>query len=144
MGERWWRRRRRFDPWLGDLSEEGDRMERIMDNMIRQAFVSPAEREKARRHYVQINEECEPLIDLFVDETNVVIVAELRGVDRDTIEVDAKEDKVAISVDSPRNKFYRELPLPARVEPKSSIASYRNGVLEVRLNKIVERRLFIR
>ena len=115
-----------------------------MDDMMRQAFGSPVEREKARRHYVQINEEYEPLVDLFVDEANVVIVAELPGIDKESIEVDATENKVAISVDSPRNKFCRELSLPARVDPKSSIASYRNGVLEVRLKKIVERRIFIR
>lgn len=144
MSERWWRRRRRLDPWFGDVFEEADKMERIMDDMMRQAFGSPVEREKARRHYVQINEEYEPLVDLFVDEANVVIVAELPGIDKESIEVDATENKVAISVDSPRNKFCRELSLPARVDPKSSIASYRNGVLEVRLKKIVERRIFIR
>jgi HSP20 family molecular chaperone IbpA len=144
LSERWWRRRRRLDPWFGDVFEDADKMERMMDSMIRQAFGSPVEREKARRRYVQINEEYEPLVDLFVDETNVVIVAELPGMDKESIEVDATEDKVAITVDSPRNKFCRELPLPARVDPKSSVASYRNGVLEVRLKKIVERRLFIR
>lgn len=144
MSERWWRRRRRLDPWFGDVFEEADKMEKMMDSMIRQAFGSPVEREKARRHYVQINEEYEPLVDLFVDEANVVIVAELPGIDKESIEVDATEDRVAISVDSPRNKFHRELPLPARVDPKSSVASYRNGVLEVHLKKIVERGLFIR
>jgi len=144
LSERWWRRRRRLDPWFGDVFEEADKMERIMDDMMRQAFGSPVEREKARRHYVQINEEYEPLVDLFVDEANVVIVAELPGIDKESIEVDATENKVAISVDSPRTKFCRELSLPARVDPKSSIASYRNGVLEVRLKKIIERRIFIR
>ena len=144
MSERWWRRRRQLDPWFGDVFEEADKMEKMMDSMIRQAFGSPAEREKARRHYVQINEEYEPLVDLFVDEANVVIFAELPGIDKESIEIDATEDRVTISVDSPTNKFHRELPLPAKVDPKSSIASYRNGVLEVRLKKIVERRLFIR
>lgn len=140
MSERWWRRRRRLDPWFGDVFEETDRM----DNIMRQAFGSPAEREKARRRYVQINEEYEPLVDLFVDEANVIIVAELPGIEKESIEVDATEDKVAISADSPMSKFYRELILPARVDPNSSIASYRNGVLEVRLKKIVERQFLTR
>jgi HSP20 family molecular chaperone IbpA len=139
LSERWWRRRRRLDPWFGEVFEETDRM----DNIMRQAFGSPAEREKARRRYVQINEEYEPLIDLFVDEANVIIVAELPGIERESIEVDATEDKVAISVDSPMSKLHRELILPARVDPNSSIASYRNGVLEVRL-KIVERQFLPR
>jgi HSP20 family molecular chaperone IbpA len=144
LSERWWRRRRRLDPWFGYAFEEADKMERIMGNMIRQAFGSPAEREKARRRYVQINEEYEPLVDLFVDEANVVIVAELPGIDKESIEVDTTEDKVTISVDSLKSKFFRELTLPARIDPRSSIASYKNGVLEVHLKKIADRRLFIK
>jgi len=157
LSGRWWRRRRRFDTWFGDVFEEADKMEKMMDNMIHQAFGSPAEREKARRRYIhqfgdfpsthsggsQINEEYEPLIDLFVDETSVVIVAELPGIDKKSIEVDATEDKVTISVDSPRREYYRELNLPTKVDPKSSVASYKNGVLEVRL-KIVGERLLIK
>ena len=159
MSERWWRRRKRLDPWFGDVFEEADKMERIMDNMIRQAFGSPAEREKARRRYVhqfgdfrhptqsdssQVGEECEPLIDLFLDETSVVVVAELPGIDKESIEVDATEDKMTISVNSARHKYYRDLNLPAKVDPKSSAASFKNGVLEVRLKKIVEPGPFIR
>jgi len=138
LSERWWRRRRRLDPRFGDVFDEADKMERITNNMISQTFGSPEEREKARRRYVQISEEYEPLVDVFVDESSVVIVTELFGVDKESIEVDATENTVAISADSPRNKFHRELPLPSRVDPKSSIASYRNGVLEVRLKRIVE------
>ena len=155
MSERWWRRRRRFNPWFGEFFDETDRMERMMDNMMRQAFGSPAEREKARRRYAyqfgdshlarsggsQISEEYEPLVDMFADGTTVVIVAELHGIDKDTIEVNATEDKVTISVDSNKRRYYRELNLPAKVDPKSSTASYKNGVLEVRLKRLVGERL---
>jgi len=158
LSERWWRRRRRFSPWFGDFFEDADKMEKMMDSMIGQSFGSHAEREKARRRYVyqfgdfrpnhssdsQVNEEYEPLIDVFVDETSVVVVAELRGIDKESIEVDATEDKVTISVDSFKRKYYRELNLPARVDPKSSATSYKNGVLEVRLKKLVDERLFIK
>lgn len=157
LSERWWRRRRRFDPWFRDFFEEADEMERIMFNMIRQAFGTPAEREKARRRYVQqfggfhsthsggsqISEEHEPLVDVFVQDTEVVIAAELHGINKDAIEVDATEDKVTISVDSTKRKYFRELNLPAKVDPKSSTASYKNGVLEVHL-KIVGERLLIK
>lgn len=158
MSKRWWRRRKRFDPWFGDFFEEADNLERIMDKMIRQAFGTPAEKQKARRRYVhqfgdfhsthstgsQVSEEYEPLVDLFEYETNVVIVAELPGFDKQSIEVDATEDKVTISVDSPKRKYYRELNLPARVDPKSSTVSYKNGVLQVRLQKLIGERLLIK
>jgi hypothetical protein len=29
LGERWWRRKRRFDPWFGDSFEETGKTERI-------------------------------------------------------------------------------------------------------------------
>jgi len=158
LSERRWRRKRRFDPWFGDFFDEADRIERIMDDMIRQAFGSPAEKEKARRHYVyqfgdfhpahshgsQITAEYEPLVDVFIEETSVAVIAELPGVAKDSIEVHATEDKVTISVDSSRRKYYKELNLPAKVDPKSSAASYKNGVLEVRLKKLVGERLLIK
>jgi len=158
LSERWWRRRRRFDPWSGDFFEEADKMEKIMDDMIRQAFGSPAEREKARRSYAhqfgdfhslrsggsQIRVEYEPLVDVFVEETRVVIVAELPGVSKDYIEVNATEEAVTICVDSPQRRYHRELNLPVKVDPKSSAASYKNGVLEVRLKKLVDERLLIK
>jgi len=152
LSERWWRRKRSFETWFGDFFEESDRMEKMMDNMIRQALVSSVEREKARRYYAhqfgvfssthsggsQASEQYEQLIDLLTDETSVIIVAELRGIDKESIKVDATEEKVTISVVSPKRKYYRELNLPASVDPKSSAASYKNGVLEVRLKKLVD------
>ena len=144
MTERWWRRRRRLDPWLRDVFEETDKRDRVIDNMLRQAFGSPAEREKARRRYAQIKCEYEPLVDLFIDGVNVILVAELPGVEKESIHVDATEDKLAISADSSTGDFFRELILPTRVDPNSSVASYKNGVLEVRLKKIVEREFLIR
>jgi len=158
LSERWWRRRKRFDPWFGDFLDEADKMDEMMDNMIRRAFGSPGERDKARRRYAhqfgdthsagqsnsQISEEFEPLVDVFVDETSVLIFAELPGIGKDILEVNATEDRVTISVDSPNRRYYRELNLPAKVDPKSSTASYKNGVLEVRLKKLVDERLLIK
>ena len=158
MGERRWRRRKRFDNWFGDFFQEADKMERLMDNMIRQAFGSVAEREKARRRYVyqfgdfpsarssgsQINEEYEPLVDVFLKDASVMVIAELRGVDKDSIQIYVTEDKLTISVDSPQRKYYKELHLPARVDPESSATSYKNGVLAVHLKKLVGERLLIK
>lgn len=150
MSERWWRRKRRFAPWFGESFEGTGKTERILDDMIRQAFGSPEEREKARRYYVyqfgnvnsthsggsQIGKHA-PLVDVLSEETNVVVVAELPGVNKNQIEIHASEDKIEISVGSPRWKYYNKLNLPAKVDPKSSATSYKNGVLEIRLKKLV-------
>jgi len=157
LGERWWRRKRRFDPWFGDSFEETDKTERILDDMIHQAFGSPEEREKARSYYVyqfgNLNsthsggsqiDKYDPLVDVLSEETNVIVVAELPGVDKDQIEVHASEDKIEISVGSSRWKYYNKLNLPAKVDPKSSATSYKNGVLEIRLKKLVGKSFLIK
>jgi HSP20 family protein len=158
LSERWWRRRRRLDREFGYFFEETDKVEKMMDDMIRRALGNEMEREKARRRYSsqfadrqvndlkrsQINGEDEPLVDVFIDETCVVVVAELPGMGKESIEVDATENRVTISVDSSSRRYLKELALPARVDPKSSTASYKNGVLEVRLKKVADESLLIK
>jgi len=65
-----------------------------------------------------------------------VVVAELPGVEKEDIELNATEKELIISVDTERRKYYKCLELPAEVDPKSAKASYRNGILEVRLKKV--------
>ena len=155
MGEHWWRRRKRFDLWFGDIFEKTDKIEKTMDEMIRQTFGSPAEKAKARRHYVhqfgnpnsihsgssQVGK-FDPLVDVFSEKTSIAIVAELPGVARDQIEIHVSQGKVEISAGSPKWKYHKELKLPAKVDPKSSVASCKNGVLEIRLRKL--RKPFLR
>jgi len=138
-----------------------------MDEMMRRSFETPSKGEKFRRPYVygfsmsigpdgkpvirefgnvqesqrgpKIREEREPLVDVMEEDKDVVIVAELPGVEKDDISLHATEDRLTISVETPERKYHKELTLPARVDPKSAQASYKNGVLEVRLKKLVER-----
>ncbi|MMZ61831.1 Hsp20/alpha crystallin family protein [compost metagenome] len=63
------------------------------------------------------------------------MVAELPGVDKDKIKVRTTEDKVIIKAEGEK-KYYKEVELPAKVDPKSAKASYRNGVLEVKLKRL--------
>ena len=85
----------------------------------------------------EIRDEREPLVDIMEEDADVVVVAELPGVERDDIELHMTRDELVISVDAPKRRFHKELRLPARVEPDSAQNSYKNGVLEVRLKKIL-------
>jgi HSP20 family protein len=164
LSERWWRRKKR--PWF-DVYDEFDRFERMMDDMTRRAFVTPSQRENFRRPYVygfsmsvgpdgkpvirkfgnvqpshggpRIREEREPLVDVMDDDKDVIILAELPGVEKNDINIQATESYLTISVDAAERKYHKELILPATVDPKSSKASYKNGVLEVRLKKLAEK-----
>lgn len=83
----------------------------------------------------EIKEEIEPLVDVIEHDDEIWVVAELPGVDKDKIKVRAAEDRVIIKAEGER-KYYKTVELPARVDPKSAKASYRNGVLEVKLKKL--------
>ncbi len=81
-----------------------------------------------------ISEEAEPLVDVIEHDDEVIVVAELPGVDKEKIKVRATEDKLIINAENHR-KYHKVVELPAKVDPNSAKASYRNGVLEVKLKK---------
>lgn len=85
-----------------------------------------------------ISEEREPLVDVFEHEDNITIVAELPGVEKDKIKLEVSDDKrkLIIRASDTNRKYYKEVELPAEVDPKSAKATYKNGVLEVVLKKI--------
>jgi HSP20 family protein len=170
LSEPWWRRKRDQDkrryPWF-DVFEEFDKLEDMMNEMMKNAFGEPSESLRTFRPYVygfsmsvgpdgkpvirefgnvqknrygpKIKEEREPLVDILEEDRHVVIVAELPGVEKEEINLNATENALTISVNTARRKYHKELILPAKVDPRSAQASYKNGVLEVRMTKIVEK-----
>ncbi len=84
-----------------------------------------------------ISEEREPLVDVFEEGDEVVVIAELPGVNKEKIKCRVSEDrkKLYIKASNEYHKYYKEVELPVPVEPGSAKASYKNGVLEVRLKK---------
>ncbi|MCY0868006.1 MAG: Hsp20/alpha crystallin family protein [Desulfurococcus sp.] len=84
-----------------------------------------------------ITEEREPLIDVFESKDEITVIAEIPGVDKDKIDVKVLEDgsTLVISASDTNRRYYKEVELPARVDPSSAKASYKNGVLEVKLKK---------
>jgi len=85
---------------------------------------------------LEVKEEREPLVDTVVEDDIVKVVAELPGVEKSDIKLECTENSLVISVDTERRKYRKELNLPVEVDPSSSKASYKNGVLEVALNRV--------
>lgn len=153
MSDHWWKRKKRLYRWIDDSNNEPVRADRAIDNVIREVFDSHADAEKARRQYVsqfggfrlpsssgsQVSETYEPLLDTFENEEAVIVVAELPSVDKNDITIRSTEDRLTISVDALEFKYDKQLVLPVKVDPKSSVASYKNRVLEVHLKKRVGR-----
>jgi HSP20 family protein len=84
---------------------------------------------------INIKEEREPLIDIIPSNGEIRIIAELPGVDKKDIKLHGTERNLTISVDMPQRKYYKEVELPSKVDPKEAKSSYKNGVLEVTLKK---------
>lgn len=81
-----------------------------------------------------VGEVREPLVDIFDEKDEIIVVAELPGVEEKDIKSEVKEDKIKISAEAKDRKYFKELELPAKVEEKFS-SSYKNGVLELKLKK---------
>jgi HSP20 family protein len=81
----------------------------------------------------------EPLVDVIEGEKVIQVVAELPGVDKSDIKLDASDRTLKISVDAEKRKYRKEIDLPARVDPDSAKATYKNGILEVILDKVEKR-----
>lgn len=79
----------------------------------------------------QIQDKREPLVDLVTSAKDIRVIAELPGVQKEDIEVKIGEKSLTISVDRVDRRYFKELELPAEVEPNGAKSSYNNGILEL-------------
>lgn len=82
-----------------------------------------------------VEEEREPITDVFEEEEEVRVYAEMPGVDAEDIKLDLKGDILDISAQTGDRKYNKEVLLPAKVKPETLTSSYKNGILEVRMKK---------
>lgn len=97
-----------------------------------------------------------PDVDIFEDNNEVVLKAELPGVSKEDLEVDVTEDAVTISGEKKKEEkvekkdyyrfersfgsFSRSFSLPAGVQSSDAKASFKDGVLEIKVPKKEEAR----
>lgn len=77
----------------------------------------------------------EPLIDIFDEGDEVVVVAEVPGVQESDIHLELTGDVLVLSATGPKRKYEKEILLPAAVDPATRQQSYQNGYLELRFKK---------
>lgn len=78
-----------------------------------------------------ISEEREPLTDIIEGEEEIAITIELPGVEKDDIDLNVTESNLEINVENPKRKYRKLIDLPCDVIPKTSKASYKNGILDI-------------
>ncbi|HEX08357.1 MAG TPA: Hsp20/alpha crystallin family protein [Thermoplasmatales archaeon] len=79
----------------------------------------------------QISEEREPLTDIIEGDDDVAVTVELPGVEKEDIDLNVTKDTLEIKVDTPRRKYHKIVDLPCDVVPKTTKATYKNGVLDI-------------
>jgi len=84
---------------------------------------------------LDVKEDREPLVDTIVNPDTVKVVAELPGVEKPDIALECDGQKLTLKVDTDKRRYYKELELPVEVDPDTSKASYKNGVLELLLTR---------
>jgi HSP20 family protein len=84
---------------------------------------------------LDVKEEREPLVDAMVQSDTVKVVAELPGVEKSDIALECDGRNLVLKVDTDKRRYYKSLELPVEVDPDTSKASYKNGVLELVLTR---------
>jgi HSP20 family protein len=84
---------------------------------------------------LDVKDEREPLVDTIVQDNTVKVVAELPGVEKNDISLECDGRNLTLKVSNDRRRYYKNLELPVEVDPDTSKASYKNGVLELLLTR---------
>ena len=77
----------------------------------------------------------EPLVDIFDEGQEIVLVAELPGVSEEEICVEVRDDVLSLQTTGQR-KYEKETLLSSAVDVKSLEKTFKNGILELRLKRV--------
>lgn len=83
-----------------------------------------------------VEEEREPLTDVFDEKDEVLVISEIPGVNGEGITLDLKGDILEITAVGKNRKYCKEVLLPVRAKKEDLSYAYKNGILEVRIKKI--------
>jgi HSP20 family protein len=83
----------------------------------------------------KVETEREPITDVFDEKGEIVVMAEMPGISEEGISLDLKGDILEIKAINSNRSYYKEVLLPSKVRPDTLTSNYRNGVLEVRIQK---------
>jgi HSP20 family protein len=83
----------------------------------------------------EISGEIEPLVDVNTTDKEVKVVAEIPGIDKQNIKVNAYDNSVEITTNDPKRKYHRIVDLPPEADIETARSNYNNGILEITFNK---------
>ena len=83
----------------------------------------------------------EPLVEVNEEEDQIILIAEMPGVNKDDIQLNATNTSITISTEKivSGRSYFKEIDLPAPINSDYAKARYTNGILEVKLKKLKEK-----
>ena len=137
-----------------DTWDDFRRFEEMMNRMFEEFGRRPSRRPmltSGERGEIVPAESRKPFIDVIETDKEVIATAEMPGLEKQDIKINLAEDRLEISAETKHEEkkeekgylyrerrsgsYYRAISLPSPVDPDNSKASYKNGVLEIKMPK---------
>ena len=83
----------------------------------------------------KVDEEREPITDIFDEKDEVMVIVEMPGIEESDIEIDLKDDILEISAKNKNRTYRKELLLPLKVQQQNLSYKFTNGILEIKIKK---------
>ncbi len=82
-----------------------------------------------------VEEVREPMVDVFDEKDHIRIIAEMPGVEKDDIHIDVKDEVVTLKAERGERKYKKDVALPSPVNTSTVTSAYKNGVMEIKMEK---------
>ena len=79
--------------------------------------------------------EKEPEPDIIEGDKEVSVTTQLPGLDKEDIDIKVIDKNLNINVNIPKKNYRKKIPLPSEVKPDTTKATYKNGILDVTIEK---------
>ena len=121
---------------------EIDALFKLMDELMRTSFTGGYYPRNSNFIYnnriTDIRDDTE--IDYEEDKDWIYLTIELRGVEKEDLNVELKEKAILIEAITEDKNIKKDYPLPCKINPKKSKICFNNYVLSLELKKVKERK----
>jgi HSP20 family protein len=141
---------------MADALDDFRRFQEMMNRMFEDFWGRPRRQllpsgERGERGETLPAEYRPPSIDVVETDREVIARAEMPGLEKENIKINLTEDRLEISAETKQEEekkekgyvyreirsgsYYRAIALPSSVDPNNAQASYKNGILEIKIPK---------
>lgn len=82
-----------------------------------------------------VEEVREPLVDIFDEKGEILLIVEIPGADEDKVKIEIEGDILNLSAEGKDRKYAKEILLKSQVQKEGMKHTFKNGVLEIHLQK---------